>query len=72
MRSRPWAFDVADVTTQTYLWQGEADDNVPPIMGRFLECVLPNCEAIYVPDGRHTLHGKRMGEILSKVMAAGR
>lgn len=68
LRSRPWAFDAAQVTTQTFLWQGEADDNVPLPMGRYLDGVLPNCEATFVPEGRHALHGRRMEEILSKVM----
>jgi len=68
LRSRPWAFDVTKITTETYLWQGEDDDNVPPPMGRYLARILPNCEATFVPGARHTLHHSRMDEILSKVM----
>lgn len=68
LRSRPWAFNVTRVTTKTYLWQGEADDNVPPPMGRYLARVLPDCQARFVPGARHALHGRRMGEIVSTVM----
>ncbi len=67
LRSRPWAFDVTEVTTKSFLWQGEADDNVPPPMGRYLATVLPGCEATFVPGARHAVHSRRMVEILSKV-----
>jgi pimeloyl-ACP methyl ester carboxylesterase len=68
LRSRPWVFDVSQVSTETHLWQGEADDNVPPPMGHYLAKALPKCEAHFVPGGRHALHGRRMDEILSAVM----
>lgn len=68
LRSRPWAFDLTEVTTKSFLWQGEADDNVPPPMGRYLASVLPGCEATFVPGARHAVHSRRMSEILAKVV----
>lgn len=67
LRSRRWAFDVTEITTKSYLWQGEADDNVPPPMGRYLASVLPGCEATFVPGAGHAVHSRRMAEILSTV-----
>jgi pimeloyl-ACP methyl ester carboxylesterase len=68
LRSRPWAFDPTCLTTRTFMWQGESDDNVPVSMGRYWARTLPNCEAAFIPEARHALHGRRMSEIVSKVM----
>jgi len=67
LRSRRWAFDVTEIKTKSYLWQGEADDNVPPPMGRYLASVLPGCDATFVPAAGHAVHSRRMAEILSTV-----
>jgi pimeloyl-ACP methyl ester carboxylesterase len=42
---RPWGFDLADVTTPTFLWHGELDLMVPFGHGRWLADRLPNVTA---------------------------
>lgn len=68
LRTRTWAFAETEITTPSYLWQGEADDNVTPAMGRYLAGVLPGCVATFVPGARHAVHSRRMGEILTAVV----
>lgn len=68
LRARPWAFNETEITTLSYIWQGEADDNVTPAMARYLTRVLPGCAATFVPIARHAVHNQRMAEILTAVV----
>ena len=53
--SRPWGFDLADVQTPVYVWQGEDDVVVTPAMGRHMADRLPNCRATFLPGEGHLL-----------------
>jgi pimeloyl-ACP methyl ester carboxylesterase len=51
----PWGFLPQDISAKTFVWQGEADPNVPPAMGRYLAKAIANCEATFVADAGHML-----------------
>ena len=53
-----------------YLWQGEADANVPPAMGRYLAAKIPGCRATFYPGEGHLMAIDRMPEILATLLAA--
>jgi pimeloyl-ACP methyl ester carboxylesterase len=65
--SRPWGFRLQDIQMEVHLWQGEADTNVPPAMGRYQAEAIPRCRAMFYPGEGHLLSVDRMGEILGAV-----
>lgn len=50
---KPWSFDVGDVATETTLWYGARDRNVPASAGRWLANRLPNATYTEWPDQGH-------------------
>jgi pimeloyl-ACP methyl ester carboxylesterase len=68
----PWGFRVEDLRLKNiYLWQGEADPNVPPVMGRYLASAIPNCQPTFVPGAGHFLlysHWRAILEQLRKTV----
>ena len=64
---RPWGFDLRDIRMRVHLWQGEADTNVPPSMGRYLASVIPDCVPHFYPREGHLLVVDRVGEILDTI-----
>jgi pimeloyl-ACP methyl ester carboxylesterase len=67
--SRSWGFRLRDVSMPVYLWQGEADTNVPPSMARYLAKMIPDCRATFYPGEGHLMAIDRMPEILSALLA---
>lgn len=67
--SLPWGFELENIRTHTYLWHGEADSNVPVVMGKYLAKAIPNCDAVFVPGQGHELIYLRWGEILSTLIS---
>lgn len=67
--SRPWGFRLEDIGMEVHLWQGEADTNVPPSMGRYQAGAIPNCRATFFPGEGHLLLVDRMDEILGAMAA---
>jgi pimeloyl-ACP methyl ester carboxylesterase len=61
--TRPWGFRLEDICMEVYLWQGEADVNVPPSMGRYQARAIPNCRATFYPDEGHLIAVDHMEEI---------
>ena len=61
--TRDWGFRLEDITIEIQLWQGEADVNVSPSMGRHLAGAIPNCRARFYPAEGHLLAVDRMEEI---------
>jgi pimeloyl-ACP methyl ester carboxylesterase len=51
--TRPWGFSLQDISMPISLWQGEADNVVPPSHGRYLCEALPNCQSRFYPDEGH-------------------
>lgn len=52
---RPWGFSLADIRLPVDVWQGEADTNVPPAMGRFLARMLPRARGHFFPGEGHLM-----------------
>ncbi len=67
--TRPWGFLLKDIATQVELWHGEQDVSIPPTMGRYQACTIPNCRAIFYPgEGHFSLAINYMEEILSGLL----
>jgi pimeloyl-ACP methyl ester carboxylesterase len=65
MYSRPWGFRLEDITAPVQLWQGTADKNVPPSMGRYQASALPNCHATFMEGEGHLLGVSHIDEIMT-------
>lgn len=63
----PWGFQASQIRAKTFLWQGEADPNVPPVMGRYLAAQIPNCTATFVPGAGHMLFYTHFAVILAQI-----
>lgn len=68
--TRPWGFELGNVSTEVRLWYAEQDGNAPPAMGRYLASALPNARLEIVSDQAHLSllidHGDR---ILAELIA---
>ncbi len=51
--TRPWEFELGDITAEVHLWHGELDQNVPVSVGRFYAENIPNCNANFFDDEGH-------------------
>ncbi|MFQ5852166.1 MAG: alpha/beta fold hydrolase [Candidatus Binatia bacterium] len=51
--ARPWDFRLEEVRAPVRIWQGLADNIVPPAIARHLAAVLPHSEPHYLPDEGH-------------------
>ena len=69
--NREWGFDLQGIKPRVDIWHGEADVNVPVQAGRYLQEVLPNRRATFVPGEGHFLMLKHWGEILSALVNEG-
>lgn len=47
MHLEPWGFEIADVRSEVYLWQGTLDESHPIHMGRTIAAELPRCRAVF-------------------------
>ena len=68
MYARPWGFRLEDISMPVYLWQGEADANVPVSMGHYQAHAIPNCHATFYAGEGHLLCIDRMPEILAALL----
>ena len=66
----PWGFRPEDIRTRVVVWQGEADPNVPPAMGRYLARTIPKAQAHFVPGAGHFLGFSHWADILESLRAA--
>ncbi len=65
-----YGFRLREIQTPIHLWHGEADQNVPVAMARFVESAVPKCKAEFYPDEGHlSLFKKRAAEILRALYA---
>lgn len=62
----PWGFQPAEIRAKTFVWQGEADPNVPPAMGRYFAETIPDCAASFVPGAGHMLFYTHFEAILQQ------
>lgn len=47
MHLEPWGFEISDVQSEVYLWQGTLDESHPIHMGRTIAAELPHCRAVF-------------------------
>jgi pimeloyl-ACP methyl ester carboxylesterase len=60
-----FGFRLQEIQTPLHLWHGEADQNVPVEMARFVESAVPKCEAEFYPNEGHlSLFKKNAEEII--------
>lgn len=64
----PWGFRAQDIRAKTFVWQGEADPNVPPVMGRYFAETIPDCTATFVPGAGHMLFYTHFEPILQQAV----
>lgn len=68
--TRPWGFDLKEITAEVHLWHGEQDLNVPVSVGRYAAAAIPNCQAIFLDtEGHLTLPHHHGANILSTLVA---
>ena len=67
--TRPWGFQLQDISKLIYLWHGERDLMVPLSVGSFQAKKLTNCIAKFYPDEGHfsliTNHMKEFFDVLT-------
>ena len=51
----PWGFDLGEIDVPTHLWQGDADDLVPPVWAGRLAAAIPGAEVTSVAGASHFL-----------------
>lgn len=62
--SRKWGFEAKDIRCPTSVWQGMADINVPPSMGRYWAENIPGCQSHFLPGEGHFMLFRHWREIL--------
>lgn len=68
--TRPWGFELAEISVPVLLWQGEQDLMVPPAHARWLAPRLPGADVRLEPgDGHLSVWEHRLGEILEWLRA---
>lgn len=68
----PWGFRVEEIRARTFVWQGEADPNVPPVMGRYWAETISDCTTTFVPGAGHMLFYTHFESILQQAVAHAR
>jgi pimeloyl-ACP methyl ester carboxylesterase len=66
--ARPWGFRLEDLRLPVDVWQGEADTNVPPAMGRYLAQAIPNACAHFFPGEGHFIFVNHIQEIFTTLL----
>ncbi len=64
-----WGFEPSAIACRTDVWQGDADDLVPPSWGRRLADAIPDATLQAVPGGTHFLAYDHWDEILDRLRA---
>jgi pimeloyl-ACP methyl ester carboxylesterase len=68
--NRPWGFALEQIRVPIYLWHGEADQLVPPVMGHYLADRIPDCTAEFIPGSGHLLIFTRWPTMLAALLGA--
>jgi pimeloyl-ACP methyl ester carboxylesterase len=66
--TRPWGFQLNEISVPVHLWHGEADLTVPPHFGRVIAAAIPDCRATYWPDEGHLMMISRAEEIVDTII----
>lgn len=68
--ARRWGFSLDRITVPVFIWQGEADENVPPVMARYQAERIPGCKATYWPGEGHFAGVRHAEEILEAIVTS--
>jgi pimeloyl-ACP methyl ester carboxylesterase len=49
--SRPWGFQLREISVPTWLWHGAADEDVPIAAAQRMAQMLPTCQATFTDEG---------------------
>jgi pimeloyl-ACP methyl ester carboxylesterase len=61
----PWEFRPQEIKMPVMMWHGEADQNAPLAMGRYMAEAIPNSDARFIPgEGHISLFANHADEIL--------
>jgi pimeloyl-ACP methyl ester carboxylesterase len=63
----PWGFDPSQIAVPTQIWQGDADELVPPDWAPRLHEAIPDSTFTLVPDATHFLWYDHWDEILGQI-----
>ncbi|UCG22723.1 MAG: alpha/beta hydrolase [Chloroflexota bacterium] len=68
--TRPWGFQLEQISVKVHLWHGEQDNNVPVSVGRYVAQAIPNCSAIFLEgEGHFSILSSHVPEILNVLLA---
>jgi pimeloyl-ACP methyl ester carboxylesterase len=67
--SRPWGFELREVSVPTYLWHGAADQDVPIAAARRMAQMIPTCQATFTDDG-HLMGLRHANEAVEAIRRA--
>jgi pimeloyl-ACP methyl ester carboxylesterase len=66
---RPWGFDPSEITVPTTIWQGDADELVPPPWGQRLHDAITGSRLQVVPGATHYLWYEHWDQIFDSLCA---
>lgn len=64
-----YGFRLEEIQMPILLWHGEADQNIPVEMARFVESAIPKCEARFYPNEGHLSLFKKHAEGIIRVLS---
>jgi pimeloyl-ACP methyl ester carboxylesterase len=65
---KDWGFSLRDIPTEVFLWQGEADLNVPARWAKYIFSQIPHCRPAFVPGQGHFLLFSHWKEIFQTLV----
>ena len=66
--TRPWGFELEDVTVPVLMWQGDADVNCPLSTATHLSSAIPNASLTVLPDKGHFFILEQWGAIIRELV----
>lgn len=63
-----WGFKLEDIQNQVFIWHGEADPLITPLMSHYMAERIPNNEAKFVPEEGNLLIYSHWREILLQLI----
>lgn len=63
-----WGFNLEDIGTRIDIWQGDIDENVPLVQGKYQNSLLPNSSFTVLDETAHLFPLVRWKEILLRLI----
>ena len=70
LESGDWGFELSDIKIPTFLWHGEADEDVPVEVGHYVADGIAGCTSNFIPGENHTLLRRHWKPILECLVSA--